>query len=90
VAEAKQIGALGSAMHAAVAAGVDAGGYAHISDASAKMARLREKSYQPDPAATPIYDRLYSEYKILHDYFGTGPNDVMKRLKALKVETRAS
>jgi hypothetical protein len=26
----------------------------------------------------------------LHDYFGRGANDVMKRLKALKAEIRAS
>ena len=33
-----------------------------------------------------IYDKLYAEYKILHDYFGQGGNDVMKRLKAIKGE----
>jgi L-ribulokinase len=33
---------------------------------------------------------LYAEYVTLHDYFGRGANDVMKRLKTLKAEIRAS
>jgi hypothetical protein len=33
-----------------------------------------------------VYDRLYSEYKTLYDYFGRGQNDVMKRLRALRRE----
>ena len=31
-----------------------------------------------------VYDRLYAEYRRLHDYFGRGGNDVMKRLKSIK------
>ena len=34
------------------------------------------------------YDKLYAEYVTLHDYFGRGANDVMKRLKALKAEAK--
>ena len=41
--------------------------------------------YRPIAANVAMYDRLYKEYEILHDYFGRGANDVMKRLKALKV-----
>ncbi len=89
VAEAAQIGALGSAMHGAVAAGAAAGGYDSIVDASKRMARLREEVYRPDPAAHAVYDQLYAEYATLHDYFGRGANDVMKRLKALKASMRA-
>jgi L-ribulokinase len=33
-----------------------------------------------------VYDKLYAEYKILHDYFGRSDNDVMKRLKRVKAE----
>ena len=33
-----------------------------------------------------IYDKLFAEYVTLHDYFGRGANDVMKRLKAIKKE----
>ena len=83
-----QGGALGSAMHGAVAAGKAAGGYDTIVEAAQRMARLRDEAYTPNPAATAIYDRLFAEYVTLHDYFGRGANDVMKRLKGLKAEVR--
>lgn len=86
VAGTKQGGAFGSAMHAAVVAGKSAGGYATIQEATRAMARLRAEHYTPDPAASAIYDELFAEYKRLHDYFGRGGNDVMKRLKALKAK----
>jgi len=78
--------ALGSAMHGAVAAGSAAGGYDSIVEAAQHMARLREEHYTPNPEAKAVYDQLYSEYVTLHDYFGRGANDAMKRLKALKAE----
>ncbi|MCO6450564.1 MAG: ribulokinase [Caldilineales bacterium] len=89
VAEAEQIGALGSAMHGAVAAGAAAGGYDSIVEASQKMARLRDDRYLPIPEHQAVYDQLYAEYAILHDYFGRGENDVMKRLKSLKAGVKA-
>jgi len=82
--EATQIPAVGSAMHGAVAAGYAAGGYDSIIEASRKMAKLREVSYQPNMENRSVYDKLFAEYVILHDYFGRGDNDVMKRLKVLK------
>ncbi len=82
-----QGGAFGSAMHGAVAAGTEAGGYASIFEASRHMARLREEVFTPDPHNNELYSRLYREYVTLHDYFGRGENDVMKRLKRLKEET---
>src|SRR6266496_1389074 len=82
-----QGGAFGSAMHGAVAAGAAAGGYDSIVDATRKMARMREETFSPIPENQAIYDRLYREYLTLHDYFGHGANDVMKRLKRLKEET---
>jgi L-ribulokinase len=90
IAESSQVGALGSAMHGAVAAGAEAGGYDTIVEASKKMARLRDESYHPRSAHQAIYDKLYAEYATLHDYFGRGENDVMKRLKALRTEILAS
>ena len=90
IAESGQIGALGSAMHGAVAAGSEAGGYDSIVEASRKMARLRDEEYHPNPDDQKIYDRLYAEYITLHDYFGRGANDMMKRLKRLKAEIRAA
>jgi L-ribulokinase len=84
-----QAPAVGSAMHAAVAAGVEAGGYADISAAAARMGGLREEFYRPSPENMQVYDRLYAEYKTLYDYFGRGQNDVMKRLRAMRREVLA-
>jgi L-ribulokinase len=86
VAAAKQTPALGSAMFGAVAAGAAVGGYDTIYDASKAMAHLRDDIYRPDLAHEEVYDRLYTEYLRLHDYFGCGGNDVMKRLKSLKAD----
>ena len=88
VAAAQQAGALGSAMHGAVAAGAEAGGFADITEAAARMAHLRDEVYRPIPANKAVYDLLYAEYVTLHDYFGRGANDVMKRLKAIRAKAR--
>ncbi|MEE9188412.1 MAG: ribulokinase, partial [Anaerolineales bacterium] len=88
VAAAQQTPALGSAMFAAVAADKDVGGYDSIYDASKAMAHLRDEVYRPNLTHKKIYDQLYTEYVRLHDYFGRGENDVMKRLKTLKAEVR--
>jgi L-ribulokinase len=78
--------ALGSAMHGAVAAGRTQGGYNSIFEAADRMAHLRKLTFRPHRDRHEIYNRLFEEYKTLHDYFGRGANDVMKRLKALKNE----
>ena len=78
--------ALGSAMHAAVAAGA----YEDIRAAARKMGKLRDTAYKPDPAHRAVYDNLYAEYVVLHDYFGRGGNDVMKRLLAISSEARSN
>jgi L-ribulokinase len=78
--------ALGSAMHAAVAAGKAAGGYHSIGEAAEHMAHVQKLSYRPQPERHAIYDRLFVEYRTLYDHFGRGANDVMKRLKRLKLE----
>ncbi|MEV6006977.1 ribulokinase [Streptomyces sp. NPDC051976] len=72
--------ALGAAIHAAVAAGA----YPDIRAASAAMGRLQRRAYTPDPARAAAYERLYAEYRTLHDHFGRGGNDVMHRLRALR------
>jgi L-ribulokinase len=89
VAATAQAGAFGSAMFAAVAAGKEAGGYDTILEAAQNMSRLQDVVYRPNPADKAIYDQLYTEYLKLHDYFGRGENDVMKRLKALKQQVLA-
>ncbi len=72
--------ALGSAIHAAVAAGA----YPDVPAAAAAMGGKRDAVYRPDPASADVYDRLYAEYLLLHDYFGRGANEVMHRLRALR------
>jgi L-ribulokinase len=84
VARSTQTPALGSAMFGAVAAGAKMGGYDSIVDAAAEMGGLLDEVYRPRSADGKIYDALYAEYKTLHDYFGRGGNDVMKRLKKIK------
>jgi L-ribulokinase len=77
-----QAPALGSAIHAAVAAGA----YPDVNAAGDAMGGRGDRVYEPDPAAADVYDRLYAEYEQLHDYFGRGANDVMHRLHALRKE----
>ena len=72
--------ALGSAIYAATAAGI----YPSLTDAAAAMSAKIVRTYSPDEANRKIYDRLYGEYKTLHDYFGRGGNDVMMRLREMK------
>lgn len=84
VADSKQTPALGAAMFAAVAAGQAKGGYDSIIDAAEKMARVKEETFKPIPEHVEVYEQLYQEYSKLHDYFGRGENDVMKRLKRIK------
>ncbi|HZJ57040.1 MAG TPA: ribulokinase [Clostridia bacterium] len=82
-----QAPALGSAMFGAVAAGRDRGGYDSIVDAASEMARIKDVVYRPIPTNVEAYNKLYEEYKVLHDYFGRGANDIMKRLKNLRRDT---
>ena len=49
----------------------------------------RERVYQPDPERAAAYDRLYEEYRLLHDYFGRGANEVMHRLRRIRAEASA-
>jgi L-ribulokinase len=88
VSASKQTPALGSAMFGAVAAGQSQGGYDSIYEAARVMAHLKEVVYTPNPADQKEYEKLYAEYVLLHDYFGRGGNDVMKRLKRIKAESR--
>lgn len=81
---------LGSAMFGAVAAGSSRGGYDTIVDAAKKMGKVKETYYKPDTDNVEIYKKLYAEYRQLHDYFGRGGNDVMKRLKDIKAAAAGS
>ena len=86
IAGSTQIPALGSAIYAAAAAGSARGGYDSLFDAVEAMQNVSDTVYHPNPEASAVYDRLYAEYLRLHDYFGRGENDVMKRLRAIRTE----
>lgn len=76
VSSATQAGALGSAIFASVVAGI----FANIKDAVKVMSVPSARIYHPIPENSQAYDKLYAEYSLLHDYFGRGGNDVMKRI----------
>ncbi|MEN6520011.1 MAG: ribulokinase [Armatimonadota bacterium] len=84
IAASSQTVALGSAIFGALAAGKAAGGYDNVAEAVKHMAHVKEEMYHPSAKGHEVYTRLYEEYKTLHDYFGRGANDVMKRLKAFR------
>jgi L-ribulokinase len=84
VAASSQGPALGSAIHAAVAAGA----YPDIYAAANVMGKSIKSAYKPNLEHSRIYDALYAEYKILHDYFGRGANDAMKRLKTIRNQSK--
>jgi L-ribulokinase len=78
--------ALGSAIHAAVAAGA----YPDVATAAESMGRVERAAFVPDAGRAAAYDALFAEYVRLHDHFGRGGNDVMRRLKALRRKAVAS
>lgn len=73
-----QAPALGSAIHAATAAGVG-----DIFEMVNKMGDRRCKVVMPNAVHHKTYDQLFNEYKLLHDYFGKGQNAVMERLRCI-------
>lgn len=89
IAGAAQGPALGSAIFGAVAAGARAGGYDDVFEAARQMGKVDNRVYTPIEANARVYDALFAEYRTLHDYFGRGENDVMKRLKQIKMRCDA-
>jgi L-ribulokinase len=90
IAGSPQTPALGSALAAAVTAGARAGGYDDWTEAQSRMTTIKQKRFEPRPAASAVYDALYAIYRELHDAFGGVPEakgelaSVMKRLLAIK------
>lgn len=81
-----QAPALGSAMFGAVAAGSAKGGYDAIEKAAAEMGGVKETVYRPVAANVAAYDKLFAEYRRLHDLFGRGGDNALKALKKIKME----
>jgi len=80
VIDSEQGPALGSAIHAAVAAGA----YPDVHAAAEAMGKVRRAVYVPDDRRAAAYDALYAEYQLLHDHFGRGGNDVLHRLRDIR------
>ena len=76
----EQGSAFGAAVYAAVAAGAERGGYGSVYRAARAMGKTGDKRYTPIPQNMEIYHRIYREYKLLHDYFGAGGNEIMHRM----------
>jgi len=70
--------ALGSAIHAAVAAGA----YPDVVTAGAAMGGVAQESYQPNAANAKVYDQLYRHYNELYEDFGH--NGAMHSLRAIR------
>lgn len=80
VARSSQGPAVGSAIHAAVAAGR----HADVTAAAEAMGGRDRAVYRPRAAESEQYRALFAEYQALHDHFGRGGNDVMKRLARIR------
>jgi L-ribulokinase len=50
------------------------------------MGKVTRGVFVPDEANAAAYEVLFAEYRLLHDYFGRGDNEVMHRLKAIRRE----
>lgn len=83
VSASSQAAALGSALCGAAAAGKERGGFDSLDEAARSLVKPNKKTYEPHSAAAGLYDELYREYLILHDYFGRQER-LMHRLRALR------
>ncbi len=73
--------ALGSAIHAAVAADV----FPDVPTAAKAMGKVEKSVHTPDEARADAYDALFAEYQTLHDHFGR-TEQTMRRLKRIRRE----
>lgn len=89
VVSSKHTSAVGAAILGSVATGSANGGYDSIMEAVRHLSCPRVRRFQPVQEHEEIYNRLYREYKYLHDYFGLAGNDVMKRLKKIKEQVNS-
>jgi len=74
-------------MFGAVAAGKAISGYESIVEISKKIGKTLDRVYYPIKENVLVYEKLYQEYKYLHDLFGR-ENNLMVRLKNIKESAR--
>ncbi|MEG2380692.1 MAG: FGGY-family carbohydrate kinase [Oscillospiraceae bacterium] len=72
--------AYGVAMQTAV----DCGIYKNIQECKNVMGGVMTYVYKPIKENVEAYDKLFSEYKKLHNYFGCGGNNIMQILNGFK------
>ncbi|MCM8821889.1 MAG: ribulokinase [Candidatus Omnitrophica bacterium] len=92
IAFSKQTCALGAAMFGAVAAGKEKSGFENVQQVQEKICRFKPQTYKPNQSNYLIYDRIYQNYKKLHDMFGiptyTGNlYNVMKDMLRIQADT---
>lgn len=76
--------AMGAAILGAAAASEKITGYKNTQEIVSALGKINKDVYMPNPENVAVYNELYNEYKTLFQYFGTGINDVMKRLNAIR------
>ncbi len=80
VARTDQACALGAAVCGAAAAGPERGGFSGVVAAARALAGEPRATFHPDPSARDAYEKVFSLYMELHDHFGRGGTDLMKRI----------
>ena len=78
VASSSQATALGAAILGSVAAGPEYGGYGSYAEAIKKMTVPPKKTYKPNRENLEIYNKIFVDYKLLHDFFGRDNPSIMK------------
>ena len=75
-----QATALGGAVLGAMAAGSKGGGYDSYEEAIGKMTKPSQKLYKPNPKHQKIYNKMFKNYVLLHNFFGRENPSIMKNL----------
>lgn len=87
--------ALGSAIAGAVVAGQANGGYDNFETAISKMTGVQDRIFEPNPSEVAVYEKLFQEYRRLHDAFGvphhqSDLSQVMKSLLTIRDQVRGN
>ncbi len=86
IVDSNQSGALGAAILGLAAAGQQE----DIYDIVRRVGRTGQTKYIPNPEHVAIYDQLFEQYMLLHDYFGKEHSQLMHLLKSLRHKSQPS